>query len=108
MPNLDNAQKNVKKARVIGRPIQKGQILNPGGRPRIPEDIKILARAASKEAIETLISIMGKEDAKDSDRLKASELILNRAWGTPAQSVEVSGADGVPLAIRLIKASDED
>lgn len=31
------------------------------------------------------------------DRLKASELLLDRGYGKPGQSVEVTGADGEPL-----------
>jgi putative ubiquitin-RnfH superfamily antitoxin RatB of RatAB toxin-antitoxin module len=35
---------------------------------------------------------MSDEDAKSSDRIRAAETVLNRAWGTPEQSVAVSGS----------------
>jgi len=96
------AQKSEKKARGRGRPIQKGQVLNPGGRPKIPEDIKEAARAASPKAIQVLVSIMENEEANQGERIKAAIAILNRAYGTPAQSVEITGKEDKPLAIKVI------
>jgi len=47
-----NASKSKKKAKIVGKPIQKGQILNPTGRPKLPEEI----RAMKEASIEQLIS----------------------------------------------------
>ena len=95
------AQNGEKKARGRGRPIQKGQVLNPGGRPKIPDDVKEAARAACPRAIQVLISIMENEDANQGERIKAAVALLNRAYGTPMQSVEVSGKDGEQLGIKI-------
>jgi len=75
---------------------------NPGGgRPRLPEEIRDAARAASPKAIETLIKIMDNDECNDGERIKAAVAILNRAYGTPAQSVEISGKEGEPLALKI-------
>jgi len=42
----------------IGKPFQKGQSGNPGGRPKVVAEVKELAREHTAEAIETLVSIM--------------------------------------------------
>ena len=69
-----------------------GQSGNPGGRPAISPEVKQAAREYSIEAIETLAAIMRNTEARDADRIKSSEVLLNRAWGTPTQSVELAGA----------------
>ena len=47
-----NASKGKEKAKIVGKPIQKGQVLNPTGRPKLPEEI----RAMKEASIEQLIS----------------------------------------------------
>ena len=42
----------------IGKPFEKGQSGNPGGRPKVVAEIKELARAHTGVAIKTLVSIM--------------------------------------------------
>lgn len=102
------AENGEKKARGRGRPIQKGQVLNPGGRPKIPEDIKEAARAASAQAIKVLVDIMSNEEANQGERIKAAIAILNRAWGTPAQSVEITGRDGGALSVQIEYVSKKE
>ena len=75
---------------------------NPNGRPKIPQDIRDACRAASIEAINILLELMRSEDTNAGERIKAANTILNRAWGTPVQAVEVSGKDSAPLAIKVI------
>lgn len=72
-----------------GRPIQKGQVLNPGGRPKEVAHVKELARQWTGEAISTLASIMGDGAAPHSARVKASESLLDRAWGKAESTVNV-------------------
>lgn len=102
------AQNSEKKARGRGRPIQKGQVLNPGGRPKIPEDVKEACKAASVEAVDVLLTLMRSEDTNAGERIKAAVAILNRAWGTPAQSVEISGKEGEPLALKIEYVSKKE
>jgi hypothetical protein len=101
MDNMAIASKGEIKAKPRGRPIQKGQVLNPTGRPKIPEDIKDACKAASIEAIGILLSLMRSEDTNAGERIKAATTILNRAWGTPAQSVEISNKDGEQLSLKI-------
>jgi len=89
---------------------QKGQYL-PGtvgtspGRPKVPEDLKQAFRALSMDALNVLKSIMLNPEARDSDRSKAADSILDRAWGKPAQAIEMSG--GITEArVDISKLSD--
>lgn len=88
-----------------GRPFAKGVSGNPGGRPGLSEDVKQAARAHTMEALETLANVM-RGGVKDADRLRAAEVLLNRAWGTPTSSVEMSGPGGEQLVIRIVKPGE--
>jgi hypothetical protein len=46
-----------------------------------------LARSYAVEAIATLAKIMNEPMAKDSDRIKAADSILDRGYGKPQQAV---------------------
>lgn len=73
---------------------EKGQFVkgapspNPGGRPKQVETIRDLARQHTEDAIGTLVSIAKNPKASDSARVQASNALLDRAWGKPAQYVE--------------------
>jgi hypothetical protein len=71
-----------------GRPFKPGQSGNPGGRPRAAGDIIELARQKTPEAIETLTDIMvnGRQEAA---RVRAAEVLLDRAHGRPLQTQQV-------------------
>jgi len=51
----------------------------------------------SLEAIKTLAAVMRGAKTRPAEKIRAAEVILNRAWGTPTQSVELTGKDGGPL-----------
>lgn len=78
----------------------KGQSGNPGGRPKLPEEIKEIARASSGDAFKRVVELM---DSADDERvqLAAAKEVLDRAFGKPAQAMEVSGKEGGPLAAIL-------
>lgn len=72
---------------------------NPGGgRPKMPEDVKLAFRSLTMDAVKTLASIMQSGDS-DTSRLRAAEIILNRAWGTPTQAVDLTRGEGLPLEV---------
>ena len=73
-----------------GRPFKPGQSGNPGGRPKIPEDVKMAFRAACPEAVEILIGIMRNPKEKTPYRLDAIKTILDRAYGRPVQAQDIS------------------
>jgi hypothetical protein len=72
------------------RPVQPGQVLNPGGRPKIPAEVREAAMALTPKAIETLGKIMEDERVPPGVRVTACERILDRALGKPAQTVDVT------------------
>jgi len=43
------------------------------------------------------VAIMRNPEARDSDRLKAAEIVLDRGHGKPRQELEHSGPDGTNL-----------
>jgi len=93
---------NSKKAAVKktpGKPFQKGQSGNPGGRPKVPEEIKEAFRAAGPNACECLCKIIADPAAKDSDKIRAAEVILDRGFGKPTQSVDLEATVGAPISI---------
>lgn len=69
-------------------------------------DVKDMARAYTRLAVDTLATIVQSDEASDSNKITASTELLNRGWGKPAQALEVSrGHDDysrMPLA-RLIE-----
>jgi len=81
---------NSGKTAAKGRPFAPGASGNPGGRPRIPEEVKELARAHTVEAIRTLAEVMGDPSAPHAARLNAAEKLLDRAWGKSESTVNVN------------------
>jgi hypothetical protein len=73
---------------------QKGRLLpgqrsiNPNGRPPAIRDVKEAAKAHTRQALNTLVSVMNNADAPPAARVAASEAILNRGWGKAMQNVE--------------------
>lgn len=70
-----------------GKPFAPGQSGNPGGRPRLPDDVKALARSYTRQAIETAAEIMLNREETGTARMSAVNTLLNRGWGMPAQHV---------------------
>lgn len=70
-----------------GRLFAPGQSGNPGGRPRIPDDVKALARGYTRAAILTLATVMESDDAPAAARVSAASTILDRAWGKAPQHI---------------------
>jgi hypothetical protein len=77
---------------------QKGQSGNPGGRMKMPGEIKDALKEHTPKAIETLVSIMNNARAPANARIAAANSMLDRAWGKPVQSVNASvNGIGSPL-----------
>lgn len=89
---------------VRGRPFPKGVSGNPGGRPKIPQDVKDAIRAACPEAVQRLIGYMGHENANIA--MWAITELLNRGYGKPVQEqtiqMDVTGVLHVRHQVREI------
>ncbi len=69
------------------KPFAPGQSGNPGGRPRIPDDVKALARSFTREAIMTAAEIMRNAEETGTARMSAVNTILDRGWGKAPQHI---------------------
>lgn len=85
---------------MIGTPFQPGKSGNPNGRPKIPAEVRDLARALSVEAIETHADIMRDIGAPPAARGASANAILDRAWGKAAQAVTGENGEG-PVELSL-------
>lgn len=88
----------------------KGVSGNPGGKPKNPPDLNIvqMCRDASPAIVRRLIKIAnGDEEAELPVALKAAQTVLDRAFGTPRQSVELTGDVVVPFVMWLPKPADD-
>ena len=85
----------------------KGQSGNPGGRPRMTEDMRDMqerARAVGPEAIDILLSIARDEGAPPSARVSAASSILDRGYGRAPQGLSVN-INGPEMSLAEILAS---
>lgn len=71
-----------------------------GGRPRVPEELRSAFQKFSSDALDVLVEIMSSPGAKDADRIRAAEVILDRGWGKAPQSVDLE--TGGTLRLELI------
>lgn len=67
---------------------QPGQSGNPSGRPKIPEDLKLAARAHTAVALQTLVEVC--KSGGDSARVSAASALLDRGYGKPTQTIEAN------------------
>ena len=77
----------------------KGQSGNPGGRPRILEAVRDIARESTTLAIETLRTIAADTEAPHAARVSAATALLDRGWGRPLQGHAVL-AVSAPKSVR--------
>ena len=67
-----------------------GQSGNPHGRPKVVGEVQELARQHTGEAIKTLVAIMRNKKAPPAARAMASNAILDRGYGKPAQTMNAN------------------
>lgn len=90
-----------KKRKAPSSAFKKGQSGNPGGRPKLSEEFKELARSKSVRALEVIIEIAENPLADYTYRLKACEIILDRAYGKPVQQVDTENKNNNAITINL-------
>jgi len=70
---------------------KKGQSGNPNGRPKVVAEVRDLARQHTTTAINTLVEILGDKEEPAAARVSAASAILDRGYGKPSQTNEISG-----------------
>ena len=66
---------------------QRGKSGNPGGRPKVLAEVIELARAETVANIETLVRLRDDPKVPPIVRLRAAEVLLDRAWGKASAHV---------------------
>jgi hypothetical protein len=83
---------------------QRGRSGNPGGRPKLPAEMREMFRAKAPEAFEVLSRHLQSPDAKVA--IAAATQILDRAYGRPVQSIDASiSEDPVRYIVELPEKS---
>jgi hypothetical protein len=59
--------------------------------------LESLARNHTASAIKVLAGVMTNTMSKDCDRIRAAEILLNRAWGKPTERIEGQETNGQRL-----------
>lgn len=72
----------------------KGQSGNPSGRPKAEATLRELARTHTEMALKTLVQIMRNKRYSPQARAYAANSVLDRGFGKPAQSVDLTNSDG--------------
>lgn len=78
-------------------PFAKGNCANPGGRPKMDPAERGKWADLAKKAREKLEILLETGECNPTVVARIAEIAANRAWGTPQQSVELTGEDGGPI-----------
>ena len=65
---------------------------NPGGRPKLPADIREMFQAKAPEALEVLTRCLQSDD--DRIAMMAAQAILDRGYGKPSQTIDANINEG--------------
>lgn len=66
----------------------KGNNGNPGGRPKVPDEVKAMLKAAAPEAVKLLTETMNNPNARSDLRIRCAETIMDRVYGKATQPIE--------------------
>lgn len=82
-------------------PFVKGKSGNPSGRSKADLSIRDAARIHGAAAIAKLVELLGCDDRRTA--LAAAQALLDRGFGKPSQSIELSGDPDNPVAVAVIE-----
>lgn len=88
-----------------GRPFQKGQSGNPSGRPKQTQEQKdalSMIKELAPVAVEWLREVLTNEKTKPEIRLRAIEMVLDRAYGKPVAREQTVGNEPIIELLRRI------
>lgn len=88
-----------------GRPFQKGQSGNPSGRPKQTQEQKdalAMIKELAPVAVEWLREVLTSEKTKPEIRLRAIEMVLDRAYGKPVAREQTVGNEPIIELLRRI------
>lgn len=82
-----------------------GQSGNPGGRPVGTFKLALKAQEFGQEALDFIVEVMRDETEEKKNRMYAASEILDRGFGKPKQTSEVTGVEGGPfkLIVEVVK-----
>ena len=81
----------------------KGQSGNPGGRPKMPEDLKRAMQGLAEDAIKVLHEALSSDDERV--RIMAAGHVLDRGYGKPTQAVDLTAKTDLGAAhLEVLKA----
>ena len=75
---------------------------NPAGRPKTPEELRVAFQAAAPKALEVLLEVMANGKSEQT-RVKAAEVVLDRAYGKATQAVDVRVTDVGAMHLQLLE-----
>jgi len=85
---------------------KKGQSGNPSGRPKVVGQIRDIAREHGPAAFQRIIQLMASKDERVA--LAASQEVLNRAYGKPAQALTGEDGEGpAKLVVEIVRFGDQ-
>lgn len=91
---------------------EKGQSGNPGGRPRIAADIRVLAQLEGPASIKALVVVRDNAKAPPAARVAAAQALLDRGYGRPVQTQNIrtihSVEDLTDAELAMLAGADEE
>jgi hypothetical protein len=91
--------KGVMPPALVAHQWRPGQSANPGGRPQKANEVAILARSYTLDAIQTLATLMLDPEVKPRDRAYCADIILDRGVGKAPLTVKLDVDDEAALAL---------
>lgn len=87
---------------MAGGRFKPGQSGNPGGRPKGVGEVRDLARQHTIAAMRGLVKVLKNPKSPPAAIVAAANAILDRAWGKPAQPVDVNASNEFLAALRAL------